>query len=176
MNDTGERFQQRRFLEWKMIGLKKHVARDDVIRDQQIIGVRPHHHQVHRLRAEIFLAAIAIEAGAAGRGWRRHDRVAGLETFDALTHFRNHAGKFVTEGSRQMPHRMAAAKGFEIGSAAQRASNLDKYRTRAGMRWIVSAEFKASWLKQDSLASVNLRRFPQWPVTVRRRHEQEPHS
>ena len=40
----------------------------------------------------------------------------------------------MTEGRRQFPHRMAAAKGFEIGAATQRAFNFEEDRARARMK------------------------------------------
>ena len=106
MHDAGERFYRAASSNGSDRGLVK--VRDDMRRQQEEIGVRPHHHQVHCLRAKIFLASIAVEARVTGRGRRRHDRIARLESIHVRAHFGDHAGKLMTEGRRYFQERMPA--------------------------------------------------------------------
>jgi hypothetical protein len=64
---------------------------------------------------------------------------------------------------------MATAKRFEIGSATQRARDLNQYGTSAGMRRIVGVQFKAAGRDQHRLPSMDYRCFRhglQWRASL----------
>jgi len=154
VNNTGQRLEQRSFLEGKVIRFKKHIVRDDMIGNEQVVGVGAHHHTIHGLSTEIFLAAMTKETITAGRGRGSHNRIAGLEALDAIADFFNHAGKLVPERRRQTPHRMAPMKGFQIGSAAQRAYDFDQDLARAWMRGSEGPQLEAAGFEQHRLPPV----------------------
>ena len=79
MHHAGERLQQRGLFEREIIGHAKRVLPDDMRRDEQVVRVGTEQHLLHRLRAEIFLPALAIETDSTRRGRRGHQRVANFE-------------------------------------------------------------------------------------------------
>ena len=93
MHHARERFEQRGLFEREILGLAKRVLLHDVRRDEQEIRIGAEQHLVHRLRAEIFLSALAIETDSARRGRRGHQRVANFEVVDALADLDHDARK-----------------------------------------------------------------------------------
>jgi hypothetical protein len=152
MDHAGERLEQRSFFKRKRGGLEKGVARDHMGRQQQKIGIRPHHHLLHRLRTEIFLSAAAMEARSAGRRRRRHQCVAGPELGHAFARFDHHARKLVAKRRGHTPHRMATAIGLEIGATAQRAFDLEQNFAGARTRQCEVAQPQIAGGEQDGLA------------------------
>ncbi len=152
VHHAGQRFEQRRLLEWQAGRLAESVAAHHMGGQQQKVRIRAHHHGVDHLDAEVFLAAPAEKAFTARRRRRRHQLIAGPETSHAGPDFGHHAGELVPKGHRKVKQRMAAAVEFQIGAATQRTFDLEQNFSGPRMARLEFAHLETARLHQHHLA------------------------